>query len=112
MRNKKDFGAVFWLHFVLMAAGYLSFLLIDWWLVLLGVFFLKLHYALNGNCFLTNAEFGKDRDTTFVWYYLKRFFPDFDKKKVKFVVRTVVPVVLVALAVILQVFLGYKPLWS
>ena len=109
MENKSDFGLIFWAHLLLVIVSYSSPLWLDWRVVVLGVVVLKLHYAVNGNCFLTTAELGRDNDRTFAWFYLNKIFPGLDEKKTKHIVRNVVPIVLVAAAIILQVILGYTP---
>ncbi len=107
---KKEFGIYFWLHLLVLIPAYISPLLFDWKLVILGSALLEIQYYLIGGCFLTHLQLGKDKNETFVWYYLHKIFPSMDAAKTKFIVRIIVPVVLITAAFILQVQYNFKPL--
>lgn len=107
---KKEFGLWFWLHLLLLIPAYLSPILLNWKLIIAGVFVLQIQYWIAGGCILTHMEIGADKNETFVWYYLQKIYPNLNPKITKFVVRIVVPIFLVVIAVLLQVKLGIKPL--
>src|SRR3989344_3879518 len=83
MKSKKDFGALFWIHLLMVLLAYLSPLWFDWKIILVGAVLLQVYYYFRGGCDITFWELGRDEDTTFVWYYLQKIFPKLDKKKTK-----------------------------
>lgn len=107
---KKEFGLYFWIHALLLIPAYLSPLLFDWKLVILGAALLEIQYWLIGGCFLTHLQLGENRNQTFIWYYLHKIFPSMDPVKTKFVIRVIVPILLIVFAFILQVQFNYIPL--
>ncbi len=107
---KKDFGLVFLLHFLLIVIAWTSPLWVDWELLLVGIFLLSLQYLILGGCYLTFLEAGKDPDMTFYYYYLSKEYPNLNKKKVKAFVRYILPVLLFAIAYLIQEQLGWIPL--
>ena len=107
--DKKDFGPIFWLHSTFEILEWFSFLLIDWQILLVILILLQIQYAVLGGCILAHMELGKDKDYTFTWYYLVKIFPNLDPKKTTFVLRYAVPFLVLALAIYLQIFIGYKP---
>jgi len=109
-KSRKEFGIIFWTHLGLIVASYLSFLYVDWRVILLGVVVLQIYYALRGGCGLTFAEFGDDRDTTFAWYYLRKVFPRLDQKITKIFIRYVLPITLVLVAYYLQEIRMWEPI--
>ena len=109
MNNKKDFGPIFWLHTTLELLEWFSFLLIDWQILFVLLVLLEIQYAVFGGCVLALAEFGKGKNYTFTWYYLVKIFPNLDPVKTTWVLRYIVPILVLVLAVYIQVFLGYNP---
>lgn len=112
---KKEFGLWFWVHLLLLIPAYLSPLFVGWKLIIIGVVILQIQYWLVNGCILTHIEMGKDKNETFIWYYLKKIFPMLNPKTTKFVIRVIVPIFLVVVALILQTQFGFKPLidlWS
>ena len=109
MSNKGDFGPIFYLHTLLQLLEWFSFLLIDWQILLVLLVLLQIQYSLLGGCVLAHMELGKGKNYTFTWYYLVKIFPNLDPKKTTFVIRVMVPILLLALAIYLQVVLGYSP---
>ena len=107
--DKKDYGAIFWLHTTLELLEWFSFLLIDWQILLALLILLEIQYSVLGGCVLAHIELGKDKNYTFTWYYLVKIFPNLDPKKTTFVLRVIVPFLILVLAIYLQVFVGYKP---
>ena len=109
MERKKDFGLIFWLHTALQLLEVFAFLLIDWQILLAILVLLQIQYSVLGGCVLSHMELGKDKNYTFTWYYLVKVFPNLDPKKTTFILRVVVPIMLLVLAIYLQVFLGCIP---
>lgn len=107
---KKEFGFWFWVHLALIIPAYLSPFLISWKLIILGVLILQIQYWIIGGCFLTHLEMGKDKNETFLWYYLKKICPDIKPKTAKFIIRVVIPIILIALGLLMQSMFGFSPL--
>ena len=107
---KRDFGFVFWSHLILIILAWLSPLWIDWRLIFIGILLLSIQYTILGGCYLTFLETGKDKDMTFYFYHLSKFFPSLNKRKTKLFIRYVLPAILLVIAYVLQVFYGWTPL--
>lgn len=105
----KDFGPWFWVHVVLLLIAYASPLLADWRIILIGVAVLQIQYWMIGGCYITHLERGKDSREVFWWYYLRKIWPNIRADHTKFVVRIVVPIIIVGIAFILQTHIGYTP---
>ena len=110
MNSKNDFGQIFWLHTILELLEWFSFLLIDWQILLVLLILLQIQYSTLGGCILAQAEFGKDKNHTFTWYYLVKIFPSLNPKKTTLVLRYIIPILVLALAIYLQAFIGYVPI--
>jgi len=108
--NKKEFGLIFWIHLFLIIFSYLSFLYIDWKIIVLVVLLLQIYYLLRGGCDLTFSEFGNDKNITFVWYYLSKLFPNLNQKTTKIFIRYVLPIFLILVSFLLQKIFDYTPL--
>ena len=108
--HHQKLGLIFWVHLFLIIISYSSFLYIDWKLILLGVLLLQIYYLLRGGCDLTFAEFGNDKDTTFVWFYLRKIFPNLNQKITKIFIRFIFPIFLILVSFYLQKIMGYVPL--
>jgi hypothetical protein len=108
--SKNEFGLLFWVHLFLIITAYLSFLYVDWKIIFWSVVVLQFYYSLRGGCDLTFAEFGEDKDIVFVWYYLKKVFPNLDKKTTKNFIRYVMPIFLVSISFFLQKIMNFTPL--
>ena len=99
----------FWIHLFVLVLAYTSPLLIDWRLIILGVMALQIQYwAING-CVLTKLEMGHDKSQTFLWYHLQKIFPGLNTAKTKFVVRIIIPLILILISFIAQFIYGFKP---
>ncbi|MEI6849618.1 MAG: hypothetical protein WCK29_01135 [archaeon] len=109
MSNGKDFGPIFYLHTTLELIEWFLFLLVDWQILLSLLILLEIQYAVFGGCVLARAEFGKGKNYTFTWYYLVKIFPNLDPKKTTWVLRYIIPILVLVLAVYIQVFTGYVP---
>jgi len=95
---------------LLLILAYLSPLLIDWKLIIVGVAILQIQYWVIDGCVLTHLEMGKDKNETFIWYYFRKINPNLNPRTTKFVIRVIVPILLVAIGFIAQVKLGFRPL--
>ncbi len=104
----KDFGLFFWLHFALILFAYLSPLWLDWRVILVSVALLQVYYLWRGGCDLTFLQFGNDKDTTFLWYYIRKIFPSLNQKKTKFFVRVIIPIILVTVSFVSQYVYGFE----
>jgi len=100
----------FWFHLILLLLAYASPWLFNWQLIVIGVVLLQIQYWVIDGCYLTKLEMGKDKNQTFVWYYLKQIFPKLSAVKTKFVIRFVIPVILVGLGYYLQEIMNLIPL--
>ncbi len=109
--HRNDFGPWFWVHVCLLVIAYASPFFVDWKIVLLAIILLQLQYSFVGGCIVNHREFGKGYDDTFYGHYLSKIFPQINKWRVKFVVRYVVPVLLLSAAYMYQVQLGNMPLF-
>lgn len=109
---KKDFGIVFWIHLFLIAIIWLSPLWADWKLILIGIIALHIYWAVFRGCHLTKIEAGDDIDNTFYYYYLSKHIANLDKRKTKFFVRYVIPLIILALAYFLQEFYQWPPFYN
>jgi hypothetical protein len=106
---KGEYGLLFWVHVLLIILSYTSFLYVDWKLILVVTILLQLQYSFIGGCIVTHLQMGKDSNETFIWYYLKKLIKDLDPKKTKFIIRIIVPIIILLLAIILQVVYGLVP---
>jgi len=106
----KDFGFIFWTHLILIIIAYASPFLFNWKLVLMGVITLYLQQLILNGCFLTHAQFGKDKYMTFYYRYLilAGFKPN--KRKLKILMAWIMPLIILAIAIILQKVIKLKPL--
>lgn len=107
---KREFGLWFWIHILLLIPGYLSPVLIDWKLIVAGVVILQIQYWVIDGCILTRLQMGKDKNETFIWYYLRKIYPHLNPGTTKFFIRVVVPISLVVIALILQIKFRLEPL--
>lgn len=111
-KKNKDFGFLFWFHLILIIPAYISPLWLDWKFILIAVIGLQAYYSIRGGCDLTFWELGNNTDTTFVWYYLKKIFPNLSQKRTKFFIRIILPIVLVLVSFITQYLFQYQPFVS
>jgi disulfide bond formation protein DsbB len=110
MKYNTDFGLIFWVHLFLILIAYISPLFFRWQLILVGVLLLFIQWFLFQGCVLTHAQFGKDKYMTFYYRYLTLMGINVDKKKLKFLMTWIMPLIVLFVAVILQYYQGYNPL--
>ena len=100
-------------HLVFIVFALASPFLIPWYLVLLAIVLLHLQYAIHGACILTTMQFGRgDKDMTFWYYMLNKLGFSFSKIAVKHFVDTILPLIIIALAILWQITLNYEPIWT
>ena len=114
MKNKilhSDFGLLFWLHLSLILLAYSSWFLFSWQWIILGSIILWIQYWFFDGCVLSQIHFGKERaQFTFVAYYFEKINLNFDKNKLTFFIRHIIPFLLMFLAIIWQIIFNKKPL--
>jgi hypothetical protein len=110
MALKNDFGIIFWLHLVFILIAYSSPILFRWQLIFFGVLFLFLQQIIFQGCLLTHAQFGKDPYMTFYYRYLTLMGFSVNKKKLKFLMAWIMPLIVFSVSLLLQKVLGIKPL--
>jgi len=107
---KKEFGVLFWVHISFIMVVVISPLLFSPKVIIVGIAIMGIQFWAFDGCVLTHLEFGKDKKRTFIWYYLKKIFPNLNPKTKGIVMNFIVPVIILALAFLLQIKLGFKPL--
>jgi len=110
MKQTKDFGIIFWIHLILILIAYLSPLLFRWQLILAGVLFLFFQQIIFQGCILTHAQFGKDPYMTFYYRYLTLLGFNINKKKLKFLMVWIMPILVLSFALIWQIIFNIKPI--
>jgi len=109
---KKDFGFVFFIHLILIILVYVSPFLFDWKLILMGVLYIYIQEIFLKGCFLTHLQFGKDKDMTFYYKYLTLLGFRINKKKLKFFMGRIMPLIILGVALVWQEVLGVSVLVS
>ena len=106
--SKKDYEFIFWVHLILTLIFLLSWLFFSWYIVLIGEIILQLQYWLLKGCVLSQAEFGNEEAC--IPYYLFKWKIIKNKKKTLIFFRYYVPLIVIALALILQLVFKISPL--
>jgi hypothetical protein len=106
----KPFGFIFWVHIIISLLFASTPFWLDWKLVIVGFVLLHIQWFILGGCFLTFLETGRDRSMSFEYYYLSKIWPGLNKKILKNISLYVTPTVILALALLLQIYLGLNPL--
>jgi hypothetical protein len=105
------FGPIFWLHLVLIILAYSSPFLISWWFITAGILVLWILYSVANGDIITQAQFGKDPEMTFYTPYLEKMGLKFNRRSFLIFIRYVMPFIVLAVALIWQVWLGNRPFW-
>ncbi|MFZ3010174.1 MAG: hypothetical protein WA030_04145 [Candidatus Microsaccharimonas sp.] len=98
-------------HVIIILLAYSSPFWLDWRLVLIGVIANYVQVIIFKGCILSHAQF-QDKRQTFHEWYLRKFGFKPNRKVLSFVLRYVIPFVLLGTAIIFQVLLGLKVLTS
>ena len=107
-KKQKDYGLIFWLHMVVNLILIFSWVLFSWWIIVIGEIILRLQYWIFGGCILSKAEFGIDEAC--IPYYLEKWGIAKNNVKSRRLVRDYLPIIVIVLALIWQMLLGFKPL--
>ncbi len=111
MNKINDWGFDFFIHLIIIILLWISPVFFSWKIIILGIIVYYLQLIILGDCMLTKKQFRtKKRSITFYWYYGRKIFPKLDMIKVKFYADWIFPYIILALAIIIQVVLEYKPL--
>jgi hypothetical protein len=108
-----EYGPIFWAHLAVISFAWLSPLLLPWKFVAIGVGMFYLQMLLFGACVLTMMQFGSHMDTrkrVFIAHYLNKLGFDLDPRAVSWFHDTVVPVSILALALVIQLGFGLTPM--
>jgi len=108
-KKQKDYGFIFWIHLVLNLIAIFSWLFFSWWIIVIGEIMLQLQYFIFNGCILSRAEFG--RDEACVPYYLMKWRIVRNKKRARFFVRNILPLIVIIFGIIWQVLLRNSP-WT
>jgi hypothetical protein len=108
MKKRRDYGIIFWAHFIFDMFLICSWFLFSWKIVLVACVILKLQWVLLGGCVLSKAEF--DNKEACIPYYLKKWRFIKNKERMRFFVDYFLLVILVILSLIFQLLLHFKPL--
>ncbi len=101
MKNKRDFGFIFWLHFVSILAIWSSPFWLSWKLIVLGIGLYYLQLLLMGDCVLTKWQFSTtEREITFYSHVLEKMSFNFDRQRVRFVADYIMPWIILVIALI------------
>jgi len=110
MKQTKDFGFIFWVHLILILIAYSSPFLFRWQLILTGILLLFFQQMIFQGCLLTHAQLGKDPYMTFYYPYLTLLGFNINKKKLKFLMTWIIPILVLSFALIWQIIFNIKPL--
>jgi len=108
---KKDFGLIFLIHLILIILIYASPFLFSCKLILIGVLYIYIQEIFLKGCFLTHMQFGKDPEMTFYYEYLTMLGFKVNKRKLKFFMAWIMPLIILGFALIWQEILGIKVLF-
>lgn len=109
-KDIKLFGLTFWLHLFLILIAYSSPFLFSWKLILLGVIILLVQFIVLKQCVLTTTQFGNAKYITFYTLYLEMLGFKFKRKNLYILMRYIMPFIVLAISLIWQILLNYKPL--
>ncbi len=70
MKNKNDFGLIFWIHLILIILVYASPFLFNFYIMIVLVLLYYLQIIIFNGCILTEKQFGKREYMTFYYHYL------------------------------------------
>lgn len=100
----------FFIHILLLIPAYFSPILFNWKLIVLGSLLLQIQYLILGGCVLTHLELGKDKNETFIWYYLQKLYPKLNPKITRYFIRFILPIFLISFAMVIQIYFKVGPL--
>ena len=111
MEKINEWGFEFLVHLIIIIFIWISPVLFNWQIIILGIATYYTQLLIAGDCMLTRKQFKtKKRSVTFYWYYGRKIFPRLDMMKVKFCADWVFPYIILGVALILQIVLKYRPI--
>lgn len=75
LKKKSDYGMFFWLHLTVIVLAWTAPFVLNWKLILFGVFLYYFQLGIFGYCVLTKMEFGEKKErgvSSFYAYYLNK----------------------------------------
>ena len=110
MKNKNDFGIIFWLHLAIIAFGFTSPILLSWKVILLLIILFYVQLLIFGNCILTIKELGNEKTSkTFTHYYLTKLGIVLNEKRITLAIDYVIPWIIFYVALVWQLSLNHHP---
>src|SRR3989344_9473985 len=107
MKENRDFGLIFWLHFMFILAILSSPFWLSWKFIIVGICLYYLQLLLVGDCILTRWQFrSTKREITFYSHVLEKFGLNFNRQKVRFVADFIMPLAILIIAFAWQLFLN------
>lgn len=103
------FGIIFWLHLCLEIVAVFSPFLFSWWIILMFIVILSIQYYIIGGCIMNKWQFKKTEDVTFLYSYLRMAGIDVELKKLKFFMRVILPLIILSVAIVWQIFMAKTP---
>lgn len=109
MKNKHDFGVIFWIHLILIILVYASPFLFNFYIIVFLVLLYYLQIIIFNGCILTEKQFGKIEYMTFYYLYLTKIGFKVNKKFLYFLMRWIMPLIILSVSLFLRL-LNYNSL--
>ena len=108
MNIQKDYSLIFWIHLIINFIFIFSWILFSWQIIIIGEIILQMQYLFLRGCILSKAEFGKDEAC--IPYYLYKWKLIKNKQTNKIFIRYYLPIIVIILSLIWQIWLNKNPL--
>lgn len=107
----RPFSTLSWIHLFLVILALISPFLFNYMLVFIIAACYYLQLIIFKNCVLTTFDFGERiRNTSYIWFVLKKLHFSFKKEPVRFVADFIIPPILVLTSIFIQTILEFQPL--
>ena len=103
------FGPWFWMHLALNILFLMSPFLFSWKILTVVLILYFLQFAIFKNCLINKVHFNQDKDTVFLYPYLKILGWSLSYQKSKILLRYILPLLLFFIALIWQLVLHHPP---
>ncbi len=91
--------------------SWVSFLLFSWWIITIGFILMHVQFLVFGTCILNKIQFKKhEGDSVFLYPYIRKLGLNIPFKKMRLLMRYVLPITLIIIAVLWQLVLNKQPL--
>jgi len=111
-KNKK-FESISFIHIVILILLWSALFWLDWKLIILGIIIYYIQLIFFGNCLLTKIEFKeKEREMTMYAFLLEKAGFNFQRKTIKFLADYIFPYIILFIAIIWQIALKNKVIFS